>query len=71
LSNDKSCKEYPFEIEIKNEKITRVILSDQIKSLEWIKRNATFIIKAPEEKIKEVAEKALINGLCRNNRLKR
>ncbi|GHV84215.1 mRNA-degrading endonuclease [Spirochaetia bacterium] len=57
-------KGYPFEVEIKNTKITGVVLSDQIKSLDWIKRNATFIIKVPEEKTKEVSEKAtiLING---------
>jgi mRNA-degrading endonuclease toxin of MazEF toxin-antitoxin module len=47
------------------EKITGVILSDQIKIFDWSKRNATFIIKAPKEKVKEVAEKAiaLINGV--------
>jgi mRNA interferase MazF len=57
-------KGYPFEVEIKNAKINGVILSDQIKSLDWIKRNATFIIKVSEEKINEVVEKAiiLING---------
>ena len=57
-------KGYPFEVEIKNLKITGVILSDQIKSFDWSKRNAAFILKAPEEKITEVAEKliTLING---------
>ncbi|GMO36270.1 MAG: endoribonuclease MazF [Termitinemataceae bacterium] len=53
-------KNYPFEVEIKNVKISGAILSDQIKSLDWIKRNASFIIKAPEEKTEEVAQKATI-----------
>jgi mRNA-degrading endonuclease toxin of MazEF toxin-antitoxin module len=34
-----------------------VVLSDQIKSLDWTKRNIEYIIKATEEEIKEVGEK--------------
>jgi mRNA interferase MazF len=50
-------KQYPFEVKIKNEKISGVVLSDQIKSLDWTKRNIEYIIKATEEEIKEVVEK--------------
>ena len=32
-------KGYPFEVNIKNKKIDGVVLSDQIKSLDWKKEN--------------------------------
>jgi mRNA interferase MazF len=50
-------KGYPFEVKIKNKKINGVVLSDQIKSLDWTKRNMEYIIKAAEKEIKEVVEK--------------
>jgi hypothetical protein len=37
-----------------------VVLSDQIKSLYWTKRDIEYIIKATEEEIKEVVEKITI-----------
>ena len=57
-------KKYPFEVALENPKITGVVLSDQIKSLDWTQRDATFIAKVADDKIKEVTEKAvmLING---------
>jgi mRNA interferase MazF len=57
-------KQYPFEVKIKNRKIDGVVLSDQIKSLDWTKRNIEYIIKATEEEIKTVIEKItiLVNG---------
>jgi mRNA interferase MazF len=50
-------KQYPFEVKIKNKKINGVVLSDQLKSLDWTKRNIEYIIKAAEEEVKEVVEK--------------
>jgi mRNA interferase MazF len=50
-------KQYPFEVKIKNAKINGVVLSDQIKSLDWTKRNIEYIIKATEEELNEVIEK--------------
>ncbi len=51
-------KDYPFEVRIKiKDKIDGVILSDQIKSLDWKTRKAQLIIKAPIEIIEEVINK--------------
>ncbi len=50
-------KGYPFEVKIENKKIDGVILSDQLKSLDWKSRNAEFIVKAKKEEINEVIEK--------------
>jgi mRNA interferase MazF len=54
-------KQYPFEVKIKNEKINDVVLSDQIKSIDWTKKNIEYIIKATEEEIKAVVEKKYID----------
>ena len=48
-------KGYPFEIRI-NSIIQGVILSDQIRSIDWKSRNAAFIEKIPEEILKEILE---------------
>lgn len=51
-------KGYPFEVKIpENDNISGVILSDQVKSLDWRVRNAEFITKAPEKVIQEVMKK--------------
>jgi mRNA interferase MazF len=50
-------KKYPFEVRIKNKKIDGVILSDQIKSLDWKGRDAEFIIKSTEEELNNTIEK--------------
>ena len=48
-------KGYPFEVKIPSQaKITGVILSDQVKSLDWRVRNATFAGLLPTEVIDEV-----------------
>jgi mRNA interferase MazF len=58
-------KDYPFEvrIDIKN-KIKGVILSDQLKSLDWRERQAKYIASAPKEILDETIEKLtlLINS---------
>lgn len=40
-------KGYPFEVELKGTRTQGVILSDQIRSLDWKVRNAKFIEKCP------------------------
>lgn len=57
-------KGYPFEVKIPdNLEIRGVILSDQIKSLDWKTRKAEFICKLPKDELKETLNKinALLN----------
>ena len=56
-------KDYPFEIKIENKKIIGVVLSDQIKSLDWKSRDIEFISKETSEKMEEIIGKlnVLIN----------
>ncbi|HPL66435.1 MAG: mRNA interferase MazF [Deltaproteobacteria bacterium ADurb.Bin151] len=51
-------KDYPFEVRItiKN-KIDGVILADQIKKIDWKKRQATYIASALKETLNETVEK--------------
>jgi len=50
-------KNYPFEVKIVNKKIDGVVLSDQIKSLDWETREIEFIIKETSETIGEIINK--------------
>lgn len=51
-------KGYPFEVMLLKEvSVTGVILSDQVKSLDWRVRKAEFIASLPEEVINEVLTK--------------
>jgi mRNA interferase MazF len=50
-------KGYPFEVRIMSKKISGVVLSDQIKSLDWTSRNAEFISKISEAELSEVLDK--------------
>ena len=51
-------KGYPFETEIPdNLPIGGVILSDQVKSLDWRERKAEFICKLPQKAVDEVLGK--------------
>lgn len=51
-------KGYPFEVKIpENLEINGVILSDQIKNLDWKTRNAEFIGKLPKIVLSEVINK--------------
>ena len=54
-------KGYPFEVKVGGSKISGVILADQVKSLDWRKREAEFIAKAPSIVINEVI--GLLNTL--------
>ncbi len=54
-------KDYSFEVKIpEDNKVTGVILSDQIKSLDWEIRNAKYICKLPDKSLKEVLNKILV-----------
>src|SRR4051794_16986869 len=51
---------YPWEVEIpENESVSGVVLSDQVKSLDWRKRHAAFICTPGVGLLEEVVEKAL------------
>jgi mRNA interferase MazF len=51
-------KGYPFEVSIPaDSSVTGVILSDQVKSLDWRVRNVEFITQLPENVINEVLKK--------------
>ncbi len=52
------AKGYPFEVKIPdNLEISGVILSDQIKSLDWKTRKAEFICKLPKEALIDTLNK--------------
>ncbi|MDQ3633504.1 MAG: endoribonuclease MazF [Acidobacteriota bacterium] len=52
------AKGYPFEVVIpRNKKISGVVLSDQIKSLDWKARNVEFITKLPDLVIEKILGK--------------
>ena len=57
-------KGYPFEVFVQEKKITGVVLSDHVRTLDWHVRNARFIQKSSEEVSAEVAAKlsALLFG---------
>ena len=50
-------KDYPFEVKIKNKKIQGVVLSDQIKSLDWASRNVEYISSVTDAELEEVLDK--------------
>ena len=53
-------KGYPFEVRLAGDKIDGVILSDQVKSLDWKVRNAQLIEKADDDAVIEAQEKLLL-----------
>ena len=51
-------KGYPFEVQLPDElEVTGVVLSDQVKSLDWKARKATFIGQVPDAVLKDVLAK--------------
>ena len=57
-------KGYPFEVLLPEDlEIKGVILSDQVKNLDWKARKAQFICKLPSDKFSEVIKK--LNTLIR------
>lgn len=53
-------KNYPFEVLVNGKKISGVVLADQVKSLDWKARKATFIEKATDSVINEIQEKLIL-----------
>ena len=53
-------KGYPFEVQVKAKKINGVVLSDQVKNLDWKTRNVTFIEKVSNDTLLNVQEKLLL-----------
>ena len=50
-------KAYPFEVKINSKNIDGVVLSDQIKSLDWETRKIEFIAKITPGESEEIIEK--------------
>ncbi len=53
-------KGYPFEVDITGKVINGCILSDQVKSLDWTKRNIEFIEKVNDDILNEVLNTLLV-----------
>lgn len=53
-------KGYPFEVPISAEKIEGVVLSDQVKNLDWKHRKVSFIEKASEDVLEQVQQKLIL-----------
>ncbi len=53
-------KGYPFEVEAKAAKVTGVVLSDQVKSLDWKARSIEFIEQIEPDIFVEVKSKLLL-----------
>ncbi len=53
-------KGYPFEVALQGKKIEGVVLSDQVRSLDWRSCRARLIEKVPEETLSAVQEKLLV-----------
>jgi mRNA interferase MazF len=52
-------KNYPFEVALPATlEVTGVVLADQLKSMDWQRRNAGFLGRLPEEVMQEIVEKA-------------
>jgi len=51
------AKGYPFEVPVKGKRISGVILSDQVRNLDWRVRKADFIEKCSPEVLEETMEK--------------
>lgn len=52
------AKGYPFEVTLpENFPVKGVILSDQVKNLDWVIRKTEFICKVPDDTILEVLKK--------------
>ncbi len=53
-------KSYPFEVLLPIDlSVKGAILSDQIKSLDWRERNATFICELPQNLLNDVTDKVI------------
>jgi mRNA interferase MazF len=50
-------KGYPFEVEVRGRKVQGVVLSDQVKSLDWRVRKAELLERVSEPVMAEVLQK--------------
>jgi mRNA interferase MazF len=57
-------KHYPFEVRVIAKKIDGVVLADQVKNLDWMKRDISFVEKAPYEVLEQTQD--LIEALIRD-----
>ena len=53
-------KGYPFEVPVRGEKIQGVVLSDQVKSLDWKTRSAALIEKGSKDTLNAVQQKLFL-----------
>ena len=53
-------KGYPFEIIVKGNGISGAILADQIRNLDWVSRNASFVERLPAAAFDQLREKLLL-----------
>ena len=53
-------KGYPFEVEVKVKKVSGVILSDHVRSLDWQARNVRFIARVNASVLSQVQSKLLL-----------
>lgn len=53
-------KTYAFEVPIRIEKIRGVILTDQLRSIDWRARRVTFSVKAGDDVTEDVQHKLLL-----------
>jgi mRNA interferase MazF len=50
-------KGYPFEVQVRGERVGGVALADQVKSLDWRARHAQLIERVPDVVLEEVLQK--------------
>lgn len=53
-------KGYPFEVAVKDKKVSGVVLADHVRSLDWKARNVKFIARAKSKVMQEVQTKLLL-----------
>ena len=53
-------KGYPFEVEVKDKKVSGVILADHVRSIDWKARNTKLIAKAKPAVVTEVQAKLVL-----------
>ena len=52
-------KGYPFEVNVANDSIQGVVLCDQVRSIDWQARKASFICTLPESIMAEIMGKMM------------
>jgi mRNA interferase MazF len=52
-----NVKGYPFEVEVSSKKVSGAVLADQLKSLDWVERRASFIEELSSESLQELQDK--------------